>query len=448
VASALVPQTTHTLAVQEYHNGYTGPVASASATTLAAPSGATPLQWQPGTYMVSKNTNAWSTSVTGASGGGGNGRNLTEYPIIAASIKAHPTLFKGYSPQYYWPSVDGPAINQYNFAGVKSDFDGFEAACVSAGCAAYYFVPQIAAYVVEGSGTPFSANGGTAVVPSYIFNGGGATYGNPPGGASGAGWLYGQLNANGNYAYLHAALYNSNTNARWIKMWQALYATPWVSQTGIYAGKNYTFGTHPFVGGMIDWTDSDLNALYGAPVLPSDYSGEGFNQQRKLMLETMAGTMPNTPFGMMVGYGPTGAPSSDQLTLVQAAQQYKCGLSASDVFFTPGGGTPLTYAQHYIQGQLDTGTGGNHNWVSGGTPYSGIYMPVAQGGDYTQKGGSGNQAQVLGMMNQAYNVLGAQYFFLCASDTTYADSVWNAYIAPAVVAFGALPSKNAAYPYA
>ena len=262
-SSPITVSSTETVQAIATAAGYTQSNVGSALYTIGAvaPSGGL-VNWQPGVYSLSININSWTTGVIGANGHNGGGQNQYEIPKIAASIKAYPSIFKGYAPQYYWNAidVDGTAANMVT-AGVEDDFQKFVAACAAQGVTGY-FAPNIAAFRIVNAA--FTANEGSFFLPPYIYSGSTATYGTPSQGGSGAGWML--INYSGGiYGFAVARFDFPATSNAWINFWKNFGSKSLTATSGPYAGQAYTWGTHPQVAAFYDWTDPDIDVLNGNP---------------------------------------------------------------------------------------------------------------------------------------------------------------------------------------
>lgn len=439
-------------------------LASSFGTSTLIGSGNAPSGWYPGIYPQSVNVNGFSASVTGANSGAGSGRNHDEIAEIITSAVRFPGIFTGYGGLYTWPVFDGPTLGAYNFNGLISDFNDLQAQAAAAGVIMRY-TPNIQAY--SNWQSTFSAAAGQYIVPAYILNGG-STYGDGAYGGTGNGWSFTGWTGS-KYQFLEAALWNANVMARWIKMWQALYNTSFLTTAGPYSGQTYTFGTHPLICGFVDCSDIDIE-MNGNPTVPADFTIGSVLTQWTTLATTLPSTIPNIPYFMTLGYGPNSNAVSSGITVYQqdllsSLQSSGAGATASDV---PGDAASYSIAQEYLLGYYNSGSNSAPVWSPGGTLFAGsmIYGPTWGSQDYDRSTGSYTpltNALVEQLMNVSCNILKAQYVFPDTDDRYYLGA-WNtnpghsgtygtqAYgstgIAGAIAAFGGIPSANKAYPYA
>jgi hypothetical protein len=379
-------------AFDQYQTGNTSAVVGCS------PATGQPVKWHPGHYMGSNNING---SVTR-----GNGRNQNEMNILAAS---GPNVL-GYQTIYTW-DVCELSDGGYDFANIIEDFNYLQSVAPGK-----RFGPMIWC-------EKFSGTGATGLgTPAYILNN--SIYGP---GSDGVHFGYWNQDFGAGQSGACAAIWRTNVNDRYTRMFEHLATTSFVTTSGPYAGQTFTFDTHPLIEFIFN-QETSLNLQAG-----SDYNSTNFANNFNTQVNRMVAAFPHTLVGPQINFVIANALTINGIVDNLAVAGPAVAMSSPDVYPTAAGGFP-TIAQNVYMGNRWNGSG----FTPGGTDYRNSIPCIgfAQQATYTHfptKGPADNFASA--------QTLRCSYFLWTYVSGTNYD--WSSKIVPFI---NANPITNTAYP--
>jgi len=331
--TGLAPATTYNFtvaAINTFGEGPPSPVTAATTLqTNVFPPPTGQIKWHPKHWMGSNNINGDSVS--------GNGRNQNEINVLAASG----ANVAGYQPIYTWDHLE-PTDGGYDFSSIISDFNYLQSKAPGK-----RFGPMIWC-------EKFTGTGATGLgTPAYILNN--SIYGP---GSDGVHFGYWNQDFGSGQSGACAAIWRTNVNDRYTRMFEHLATTSFVTTSGPYSGQTFTFDTHPLIEFVFN-QETSLNLQAG-----SDYNSTNFANNFNIQVQRMVAAWPHTIVGPQINYVIANALTINGIVDNLAVAGPAAAMSSPDVYPTAANGFP-TMGQNVYMGNRWNGSG----FTPGGTDY-------------------------------------------------------------------------------
>ena len=392
----------------------------------ASTSTANGIKFHPGHYYGSYNVDG-----TGAS-------NQYEMNLLA-TLDGN---VKGYMAYYTWAAIEHDQGNYswsyasnsntgVNFQNIIADFNYLQSVRPGA-----RFIICIQTEAWGNYGTNAGINANNDAVPDYILNS--STYG--PAGPNGNQYGYELEFSGSNIIAVLAATWRPAVTARLTALIQALASTSFVTTSGPYAGKTFTFDTHPLIEGIMYGTDVYTGA---------DYTVSANRAQLQSLYAGIIPYLPHTTFAIGLDY--LGGEDGTQMpAFIADAYGARVALTGPDIYGTEREETSQTV---YTGGSWN----GSNFVAGGGTDYRGKmpYFGLVQAPDYGKSGsGKDTPADIFtniqyldtdnaiwtgGAMNSPYNTAGFWNTYI--QPIADATPTWNTTCPTAYVAAGGCNTK-------
>jgi hypothetical protein len=241
-----------------------------------------------------------------------------------ALANAHSNII-GYAVTYTWDAIESVAGNYANnastpFGNIIADFNYLQSVRPGA-----HFIIVINPAVFGNYGTNINQTVNGNGVPDYILAS--SAYG--PVGNNGTQYGYQLYIAGGvdggEIEAVYAAIWRPSVMNRLAALFQALAATSFTTTSGPYAGKTFTFDTHPLIEAIITGEDE-----FAGPF--NDYTSTGLlSASATNLYPAVVAAFPHTTFGYSWDYlaGDTGGQT---VTAMQQAYAARVAFTGPDIY--------------------------------------------------------------------------------------------------------------------